>query len=338
MPGLAQHGFGHDGDALGGEAMTSAQSAAVTEADLEHELAMLRAVAAGRADGVFGPGSMVWRVDREAAIFLAAGRALLLQLAHPGVAAAIAEHSQSLSDPIGRFHRTFGVIFPMVFGTIDEAIAAARRLYRRHAAISGILGQSAGRYPAGSVYRANDVAASRWVFATLADSAIVAFELVNSPLSAEERQRYYAEMRLFAAFFGIPQAALPQSWPAFTDYVDQMVGSDMLAVGNATRAIAAELFAGAGTRLRSPFWYRALTASLLPARLRDEFGLALGPPQQRAIKRSLAILRFFHPRIPLWLRYVAPYHEACARLAGRRPGTLTRMLNCFWIGRDSMAG
>ena len=82
---------------------------------------------------------MVWRIDREAAIFLAAGRALLLQLAHPWVAAAIAEHSHSLSDPIGRFHRTFGVVFTMVFGTTDEAIAAARRLYHRHAAISGAL-------------------------------------------------------------------------------------------------------------------------------------------------------------------------------------------------------
>jgi hypothetical protein len=37
------------------------------------------------------------------------------------------------------------------------------------------------------------------------------------------------------------------------------------------------------------------------------------------------------------LRYVAPYHEALARLAGRnRPAPLTRVLNHFWIGRNSM--
>jgi uncharacterized protein (DUF2236 family) len=313
-------------------------AAIVTEADLERELATVRALAAGRAGGAFGPSSVVWRVNREAAIFLAAGRALLLQLAHPWVAAAITEHSRSLTDPIGRFHRTFGFVFTMVFGTTDEAIAAARRLHHRHAAIGGVLAESSGVYRAGSLYSANDVAALRWVFATLADSAIVAFELVNPPLTAEERERYYTEARMFAAFFGIPQSALPPSWPAFAAYFQEMVASDNLAVSSAARATATALFASAGTWLRSPFWYRALTASLLPARLRDQFGLAYGPAEQRAARWSNARLRFLYPRIPLRLRYVAPYHEACARLAGRQPGTLTRGLNRFWIGRDSMAG
>ena len=318
--------------------VTSAPSAEVTEADLERELALVRAAAEGRRGGVFGPGSMVWRIDREAAIFLAAGRALLLQLAHPWVAAAIAQHSRSLADPIGRFHRTFGVVFTMVFGTTDEAIAAARRLYHRHAAISGYLAESAGAFPVGTAYKADDVAALRWVFATLVDSAVAAFELVNPPLSPTEREGYYRECRLFAAFFGIPQSALPQSWPAFSDYVEETVGSHTLAVTSAAREIAQALFEGAGTRLRSPGWYRALTTSLLPDRLRDDFGLRYGPSEQRAVRRALALLRFLYPRISDQLRYVAPYHEAGARLAGRRPGALNRGLNRFWIGRDSMAG
>ena len=41
---------------------------------------------------VFGSRSMMWRIDKEAALFLGAGRALLLQLAHPWVAAAITQH------------------------------------------------------------------------------------------------------------------------------------------------------------------------------------------------------------------------------------------------------
>src|SRR5829696_2548426 len=74
---------------------------AVDAADLERSLDLVRAQAAGSAPGVFGPGSMLWQVDREALVFLGAGRALLLQLAHPWVATAIAEHSTALSDPIG---------------------------------------------------------------------------------------------------------------------------------------------------------------------------------------------------------------------------------------------
>jgi uncharacterized protein (DUF2236 family) len=313
-------------------------SGIVSEADLEHELNIVRfAAAVGRA-GIFGPDSVIWRIDREAAVFLGAGRALLLQLAHPWVAAAIAEHSRSLADPIGRFHRTFSIVFTMVFGTTGQALAAARRLHRRHTAISGTLGEHVGVFAAGSPYCANDVAALRWVHATLTDTALLAYQLVNPPLSALDRERYYADARLFAALFGIPQSAMPQNWTDFAGYVDDMFSSDTLAVSSAARSIAAELFCGAGTRLRAPFWYRALTASLLPPRLRDAFELPYGPPELRSVQRVLAVFRRLHPWIPARLRYVAPYQEALARLAGRhRPAPLTGVLNRFWIGRSSMA-
>src|ERR1700736_2875969 len=131
----------------------------VSENDLEAALDFVRARAAGSVEGIFGPASMTWRIDREAVIFLGAGRALLLQLAHPWVAAAVAEHSRTFADPIGRFHRTFDVVFTMVFGTRDQALAAARRLHRRHASVTGILPWTAGRFAAGSHYRANEVSA-----------------------------------------------------------------------------------------------------------------------------------------------------------------------------------
>ena len=319
--------------------MTREPYAIVTEADLERELTIIRSAGADPMAGIFGPDSVIWRIDREAAVFLGAGRALLLQLAHPWVAAAIAQHSQSLADPIGRFHRTFSIVFTMVFGTTGQALAAARRLHRRHAAISGTLAAgNSGAFVAGSPYCANDVAALRWVHATLTDTALLAYQLVNPPLSPQDRERYYTDARVFAALFGIPQSALPQSWPDFTRYVDDMFSSDMLAVGSAARSIAAELFCGAGTRLRAPFWYRALTASLLPPRLRDEFELPHGPSELRSVERVLTVFRHVHPWVPARLRHVAPYHEALARLAGRdRPAPLTRLLNRFWIGRSSMA-
>src|SRR5271165_1065089 len=131
----------------------------VGEADLERKLAIVRDAAAGSCAGAFGPSSMMWRIDKEAAIFLGAGRALLLQLAHPWIATAIAEHSRTLADPIGRFHRTFNAMFTIVFGTTEQALAAARRLHRRHSRITGMLPEAAGPSPAGARYQANDVAA-----------------------------------------------------------------------------------------------------------------------------------------------------------------------------------
>jgi uncharacterized protein (DUF2236 family) len=59
----------------------------VSPEDFERRLEIVRAAAAGPREGVYGPASVTWRVNREAAIFLGAGRALLLQLAHPWVAA-----------------------------------------------------------------------------------------------------------------------------------------------------------------------------------------------------------------------------------------------------------
>ena len=304
----------------------------VTEADLEHELTIVRAAAAGGAAGIFGPASITWRIDREAVTFLGAGRALLLQLAHPWVAAAIAEHSRTLTDPIGRFHRTFSIVFAMVFGTTNQAFAAARRLHRRHAGISGTLMEGAGPFPAGSFYRADDVAALCWVHAALTETAFLAYQLVAPPLSLTDRERYYAEMRLFAALFGIPQRALPQSWDDFARYVENILGSDTLAVAGPARRLADWLFSGA------PCWYRALTSRLLPPRLRDQFGLRFGPAEQRSAERALVAIRRIYPWIPARLRYVAPYQEALARLDGRtRPDTLTRTLNRFWIGQTSMA-
>jgi uncharacterized protein (DUF2236 family) len=317
--------------------MTSELFDIVTEADLERELTSVRDAGKSSSAGVFGPDSVTWRVDREAAVFLGAGRALLLQLAHPWIAAAIAEHSRTLSDPIGRFHRTFNFVFTMVFGTTGQALTAARALHRRHDGVIGVLTESAGAFPAGSSYRANDVAALCWVHATLTDSALVAYQLARPPLSNEEREQYYAESRLFAALFGIPPSALPESWAGFVDYFADMTGSDILAVGEAARRIAVDLFTGAGTGWRIPAWYRALTARQTPMRLRHDFGLAYGPQEHRAAERALAVLRYIYPLMPSSLRYVGPYLEARARLAGyRRPSFLTRALNHFWIGQGSM--
>src|SRR5262245_8573538 len=144
----------------------------VSADDFERSLDLVHAGAAGPRDGVFGPTSMTWRVNREAAIFLGAGRALLLQLAHPWVAEAIADQSQVFADPLRRFHRTFEIVFTMVFGTPDQAIAVARRLYRRHAMVAGVLQTEAGPFAAGSPYCANEAGALRWVHATLVETAL----------------------------------------------------------------------------------------------------------------------------------------------------------------------
>jgi uncharacterized protein (DUF2236 family) len=303
----------------------------------ERELEHLSATTADPRAGLFGPRSVLWQIDQDAATFLGAGRALLLQLAHPWVAAAVAEHSRSLSDPIGRFHRTFSIVFTMVFGTRDQALAAARRLYRLHATITGVMPTSEGPFPSGSAYEANEEGALQWVHATLFDTAILAHDLVRPPLAQAQLENYWNDGRRFAALFGIRPDNLPTTWSAFLAYNEAMWASDTLTVSPAARATADALFAGAGSWLRLPRWYRTLTAHLLPPRFREPFGFTREECDEHAAARVLGWLRRIYPWVPPRLRRVGPYQEAIGRLSGRsRPAAATRLLNRVWMGRSSM--
>ncbi|MGY3239114.1 uncharacterized protein (DUF2236 family) [Bradyrhizobium sp. USDA 4472] len=309
----------------------------VSANDLEAALDRVCAHAAGPVPGVFGPDTMTWRIDREAVIFLGAGRALLLQLSHPWVAAAIAEHSNTFADPIGRFHRTFDIVFAMVFGSLDRAMLSSRQLHRRHAMIVGEIPETVGPFAAGSRYCANDIPSLRWVHATLVETALMAHDLVLPPFSAEERERYWVESRTFGALFGLTPNDLPADWSGFAAYTAAMTRSDTLTVSPAAREIAAQIFGGARPWLRPPRWYGALTASLLPERLRAGFGFELDPRDKRAADNALRWIKRVYPKLPDRLRYVGPYQEAQARLRGEaQPDWMTRCLNRAWIGRPQM--
>lgn len=309
----------------------------VSGSDLELALDKVRADAAGPMPGVFGPSSVTWRIDREAVIFLGAGRALLLQLAHPWVAAAIAEHSKTFADPIGRFHRTFDIVFAMVFGSLDRALLSSRQLHRRHAMIAGEMPETVGPFAAGSRYCANDIPSLRWVHATLVETALMAHDLVLPQLSAEERERYWTESRTFGALFGLTADDLPADWAGFASYTAAMVQSETLTVSSAAREIAAQIFGGARPWLRPPRWYRAITASLLPEPLRAGFGFELDERESRSADNALRWIRRVYPKLPDRLRYVGPYQEAEARLRGEpQPDWMTRCLNRAWIGRPQM--
>jgi uncharacterized protein (DUF2236 family) len=94
----------------------------VERADIEQLWSTVAAGVSQPIHGMFGPSSISWRINRESALFLGAGRASLLQLAHPWVAAALDQHSNLRSDPLARFHNTFKVVFTAIFGTLQQAL------------------------------------------------------------------------------------------------------------------------------------------------------------------------------------------------------------------------
>jgi len=309
------------------------QPASVTRLDSESLLAAIAARTSDPIAGIFGPASLSWRINRESALFLGAGRAALLQLAHPWVAAALAQHSSLIDRPIARFHNTFRVVFTMIFGSLDQALAAARHLHSLHTQIRGQLPADVAQWRRGSHYQANDIAALRWVFATLVESAVLTFECALGPLGAVEREQYYAECTTLAALFGLSKAALPADWAAFEAYNQAMHASGELGVSDAARAMAHNLFRGAGSWIHPPRWYRALTTEWLPQRFRQEFALDFGPPERRAAASARLRLPRLYKMLPPALRFTGPWREAQARLARRRAGAPTRLSNRFWIGQ-----
>ena len=300
---------------------------------------LIEAIASGCAHpdaGIFGPESITWRINRESALFLGAGRAALLQLAHPWVATALAEHSALLERPIARFHHTFRIVFTMIFGTLDQALAAARYLYALHTRICGEMTEDLAAYRRGSRYQANEVAALRWVYATLMESAVLAYECLLPPLSEAEREEYYAESRIMAGLFGIPASALPETWADFLDYNHEMHASQALGVSHEARRIAHRLMAGAGSWIHPPRWYRALTTAWLPERFREEFGLEFGELDRRAAEAARRRLPGIYRRLPAVIRFAGPWQEASARLRRRPAGVAARLSNRFWIGQTRL--
>ena len=299
---------------------------------------LLVAVAAGAANpiaGIYGPESLSWRVNRESALFLGAGRAALLQLAHPWVTAALGEHSRVMNRPIARFHSTFRIVFTMIFGSLEQALAAARHLHALHTRIRGLMQEDVARWRRGSAYEANEIAALRWVYATLVESAVLAYECALGPLTPTDREQYYAETKTLAALFGLPAAALPENWEAFAAYNRAMhdANDGALGVSATARSMAHNLLRGTGSWLRVPHWYRALTVEWLPERFRREFALEFGKAELQAAARARENLPKIYKKLPRAVRFTGPSREAQARLAGRRAGLLVRWSNRFWIGQ-----
>lgn len=271
-----------------------------------------------RADpGLFGPGSMVWRIHREAAVLAGGQRALLLQVAHPLVAAAVAEHSGFPADAWKRLRRTLDSALAIAFGTTEEAHGAIAGINAVHERVAGSLRAGAGGYAAGAPYRATDPDLLRWVHATLVDSALETYATFVGPLSDDERERYCVEIDRVAQLLGA--ASAPPTYAAFRDYVQGMLGE--LAVGEDARRLARSVL-NPPPRLVSGvvFWpAAALTAGLLPAPVREAFGIPFGRARRAAFATASRTARATVPRLPARLRFASHARAAARRVGVRTP-------------------
>ena len=281
--------------------------------------------------GFFGPGSLAWRVNREICCLLAGRRAVLLQLAHPLVAAGVAAHSSFRQSPVRRLVRTLDLTQTIIFGTRAEALDAASRIRGAHRGVNGRLGRAMGCYPAGTRYNAHDPKAGAWVLATLIDSAITAHHSFARPLPEADQDAYLTDMKRFGQFVGVPYDALPDTAAEFRGwFLDRLAGE--VTVTPLARRFAApilhplrsppvrehplgRLLLGALAPARA---VNLLTTGLLPAPVREGFGMPWSAVDRAAFLAALEAVRSARARLPSPLTVMPLARRAESRLAAAR--------------------
>ncbi len=236
-------------------------------------------------------------VNRELLINLAGGRAVLLELAHPLVAAGVALHSGFQQHPFRRLWRTWIVMTHITWGDAEERRRALQTFHGGHAHVHGRLPAKSGQFAAGSYYHAHDPELKRWVLATLIDSALLAYETFVAPLAVEEKQAYYDESLSVAHWLGIPRSLMPKAYPEFVAYMESMIAGESLHVGEHARQIVAAWF---GTRLLRPLvkTARYFGVGLLPRRLREEYQFHWRDSDETRWQRVAARLRRLRKILP----------------------------------------
>ena len=238
-----------------------------------------------------GPGSITWKINREVMVVAGWGRAILLQLAHPAVAAGVHGHSSfrgSLLSSCRRLHSTVGAMLSLTFGDLEQMITTAARINTIHDRVRGEVCDG-GR----EAYSAHDPDLQRWVHATLLESIPLTYELLVSPLTLRERDQYCTEAAIMEPLLGMPDGWLPRESAQLDTYMRDMLAGDRIVVTDTSRKLARAV-------LYPPQWYVAwpaframqlLTIGSLPAPIRRAYGFEWRPRDERAFARWTTVLR-----------------------------------------------
>jgi uncharacterized protein (DUF2236 family) len=282
----------------------SASHRPVSPEDADRLRAALGARPLDVARSLFGSDSASARINREAVLLLGGGRALLLQVAHPLVAAGVAAHSRFRAQPVERLRRTLDLMLTIVFADAARAIHAVRQIEHVHARVRGALDTAVGPFPRGTPYDASDPSLLFWVHATLVDSAMVAYQRFVAPLTLAMRAAYYEESKISARLLGISEPCIPPTLAEFEQYVAEMVQGDVLSVGAAAREVAASILRPpVPLGLRPAFAIAALpTIGLLPVPVRERYGFPWSRAHEFALSALARVIRGALPLLPDYVR------------------------------------
>ena len=233
-------------------------------------------------------GQMVRRVNKEAIVLLGWGRAILLQLAHPLVAAAVADHSDYWSSPLQylrRIKQTVGSMLDLTFGSQTDIQLTADRINAIHDRVHGRVLDDTRLFPAGTAYTATDPALLTWVHVTLIHSQILAYELFVKMLRTEEKDQYCRETAELAPLLRIPTGVLPTTYAKLTGHLQTRYNDGTVQVTDTARRLSRSLLYPPGGPVTAACLAlgRLVTSGLLPDPIRSAYGLPWTPVRQRSL-------------------------------------------------------
>jgi len=243
------------------------------------------------------------RINAERIVLFGWGRAILMQLAHPLVAAGVHEHSGFRATPwaaVTRLYHTVHAMLALTFGTPAEYARAMDGIRAIHRRVNGVLLDDTGRFPAGTPYTAEDPDLVLWVHLTLMESLPLAYELLVGTLTPAERDDYCAEAASAPIELGARPAEVPHSWDDAQRCIARVRASGAIAVGrDARRLCRSVLHPSVGWLLGPTAWInRTVTVGLLPADLREQYHLEWTARHQRAFNVIVPMLRTSRRALP----------------------------------------
>jgi len=247
--------------------------------------------------GLFGPGSVAWRLHADPVVLIGGLRALLIQALHPLAMAGVDQHSDYKDDPWGRLNRTSQFVSTAIFGSTDEAKAAGAVVRRVHRKVKGIDPVT------GDAYRAGDPELLLWIHDVLVESCIVAYRRYGPGLSDEDADRYVAEMVAMAELVGTPTDMVPTTLAGVRAHLRSM--DPVLRMTPAARNGLRVVLAPPMHLALRPLWVLPTSAAvaLLPFRVRFMYRLPWFPPADLAVRATtmglFTALRLAAPEAPM---------------------------------------
>jgi len=264
---------------------------------------------------------MIWTVARERVLIAVGPAALLMQLAHPLVAAGVGGHSDFRRDPFARLRTTLDDTLTISFGDSEQAGRAADRVRAVHRRVRGRLHSAVGSFPSGTRYDATDPTLALWVHATLVVAALEGYSALIHPLAPSERARYFEEARPFAALFGAGPEVMPPDYAAFERYV--LETTQTLTVGPVGRALGAAVLDPPLRRPLAPAsrLSRLLTAGFLAPAVRAQYDLEFDRTRRTMFRSVAAATRGTVRMLPASVRYWPHARTAIERMSAAPSGT-----------------